>query len=250
MDLLALDRVAFRAWPAEEAEERDGWVLRAMRGVTRRANSVWTSETLGFCSLSDRIAQAESFYLARGLPSTFTVGSLSPADLDAELERRGYAIDAPVSVQTARAEAIPKRASLATTVTRTPSSEFLSVVVERGRYAHSPEIFSGLLSRLGSSALYASSTSDGEPCAAGLGVLSGDLLGIFAMLTLASVRRRGLGEAVLSSLVDAGRERGARTVYLQVERDNEPALRLYKKLGFQEAYGYHYRVRRAAMDGG
>ena len=35
---------------------------------------------------------------------------------------------------------------------------------------------------------------------------------------------------------DAGR------MYLQVERDNGPALRLYERAGFGEICGYHYRA--------
>jgi hypothetical protein len=35
---------------------------------------------------------------------------------------------------------------------------------------------------------------------------------------------------------------GARSIYLQVERDNPEALALYETLGFREVYGYHYRV--------
>ena len=37
-------------------------------------------------------------------------------------------------------------------------------------------------------------------------------------------------------------EKGAVASYLQVEADNHPARRIYQRLGFADAYAYHYRV--------
>ena len=39
----------------------------------------------------------------------------------------------------------------------------------------------------------------------------------------------------------AGRH-GARHAYLQVARDNHPALGLYGRMGFVTHHGYHYRL--------
>lgn len=245
-DLLELERAAFLAWPAAETEPLDGWVLRAMQGVTHRANSAWTAETRGPRTLAERISRVEAFYAARGLPSTVALCPLSPPALDAALDQRGYALDAPVAIQTAPVEAVALGAEYAVDVTREPSPAFLSVVVEHGRYARSASVFLGLLSRLGSSARYASVTLGGAPKAAGFGVLCGERFGIFGMRTLESARRRGLGQSVLRALAREGGELRARTLYLQVERDNPAALALYAKLGFVEAYGYHYRVRNPA----
>jgi ribosomal protein S18 acetylase RimI-like enzyme len=34
---------------------------------------------------------------------------------------------------------------------------------------------------------------------------------------------------------------GARVGYLQVEADNAPARAIYRRLGFADAFAYHYR---------
>nr|MDH4438764.1 GNAT family N-acetyltransferase [Rhizobium sp.] len=53
-------------------------------------------------------------------------------------------------------------------------------------------------------------------------------------------RGEGLGVEILSTALRWARMRGARTAWLQVVADNEAALALYAKMGFAEAYRYHY----------
>ena len=53
-------------------------------------------------------------------------------------------------------------------------------------------------------------------------------------------RREGLGLEILTSALRWARMRSARTGWLQVKADNAPALTLYDRLGFREAYRYSY----------
>jgi hypothetical protein len=53
------------------------------------------------------------------------------------------------------------------------------------------------------------------------------------MGTLAPDRRRGLGERVLVAGIEAARERGCASVWLEVIDRNRAAARLYEKLGFE-----------------
>ena len=50
-------------------------------------------------------------------------------------------------------------------------------------------------------------------------------------------RRKGIGEALLSALIQYGTERGLSVLFLEVREGNLPALSLYRKLGFTET-GY------------
>jgi ribosomal protein S18 acetylase RimI-like enzyme len=43
-------------------------------------------------------------------------------------------------------------------------------------------------------------------------------------------------------LLDRARRSGARIAYLQVDAANAPARRIYDRLGFRDAYSYHYRT--------
>jgi GNAT superfamily N-acetyltransferase len=124
----------------------------------------------------------------------------------------------------------------------TPSAAWLELVLQRGRFRHEPERFLGLLGRMRSATLYPEVEFDAVTASVALSVIRGDLVGVFSMFTLPEYRRRGLARALLVGLAREAVRRGLRTVYLQVERDNQAALSLYASLGFRELYGYHYRV--------
>jgi ribosomal protein S18 acetylase RimI-like enzyme len=48
-------------------------------------------------------------------------------------------------------------------------------------------------------------------------------------------RGRGIGEELMRGVLDGARRRGLREVWLEVLVQNEPAIRLYEKLGFERA---------------
>ena len=91
--------------------------------------------------------------------------------------------------------------------------------------------------------MYALVRIDGEPAAQARAVADGPYLGVFAVATRPAYRRRGLARACLGALAAWGAEQGATTAYLLVEHDNAPALALYDRLGFAEAFTYWYRAR-------
>jgi ribosomal protein S18 acetylase RimI-like enzyme len=244
-----VERCAYDAWPAEEVFALGGWRLRATGGVTRRGNSVWPGEATGGLSLDERIERVEAWYTARALRPAFQVHALAaPEGLDVALEARGYAIDAPVSVQvapTASAAALARPASLPPArVTAELTAEWFEVSAYRGRFAATADVYRRLLQRIGRRARYAWVDVDGRPGAVGLGVLGADArMGVFSMLTVPEVRRRGAARSVLRALAETAQREQKTELYLQVEQDNAVARGLYAAASFQELYGYHYRVR-------
>jgi GNAT superfamily N-acetyltransferase len=67
--------------------------------------------------------------------------------------------------------------------------------------------------------------------------------GIFQIATAPSMRRKGLGRKIVTSLMAWGRQQGGMRAYLQVVATNHPARRLYQGLGFKPLYPYTYYVR-------
>jgi ribosomal protein S18 acetylase RimI-like enzyme len=101
-----------------------------------------------------------------------------------------------------------------------------------------------MLSRVTPPQGFATLYYEGQMAAVGLGVVTGDALWFFDIVTDAAWRNRGLGKQLMLHLIQWGKANGATTAYLQVMADNAPAVRLYEKLGFKEMYQYWYRVKR------
>ncbi len=71
---------------------------------------------------------------------------------------------------------------------------------------------------------------------------SAELVGLYDVFVAPEARGRGLARRLCAWLLARAREEGARHAYLQVEGDNAPARAVYHRLGFADAYAYHYRT--------
>ena len=83
---------------------------------------------------------------------------------------------------------------------------------------------------------------DGEPVSCGQFALEGNLVGLYDVFTADAVRGRGYAAALCRHMLAQANVRGARHAYLQVEAGNLAARAVYKRLGFSDAYAYHYRT--------
>lgn len=99
-----------------------------------------------------------------------------------------------------------------------------------------------LLARVDLPSTYASALLGDDVVGVGRAVADTGWAGVFDMATLPSARGKGAARQVLAALADWAGDHGAGRLYLQVERDNAPALRLYERMGFGDVCDYHYRV--------
>jgi predicted GNAT family acetyltransferase len=68
------------------------------------------------------------------------------------------------------------------------------------------------------------------------------LVGLYDVFTAPEVRGQGLARRLCCTLLAQAGAAGAKIAYLQVETDNAPARAIYHRLGFDDAYSYHYRA--------
>ncbi|MFO7168756.1 MAG: GNAT family N-acetyltransferase, partial [Chloroflexota bacterium] len=198
---------------------------------------------------ADRAA-CEELYAAHGLPTIVRIVDLSePPGLDELLARRGYERIDPSEVLYRPLDDAEGHVDGAL--------ELLELDPWLAHYAElsgAPpatlpahrEILAAVPSQR---ALFALRDA-GQVVACGMGVREGGFFGLFDIVVGAPFRRRGWGAALVSGMLGWGRRNGARHAYLQVVARNEPALALYRQLGFRQGYRYWYRVRRAARASG
>lgn len=229
------------ALPALQTAVLDGWILRFANGYTRRANSV-NPLYPGNLDLDQKLAESESFFRDRGQKVVFKMSPVScPGELDEVLHRRGYVEEGRTSIQVRDLTEVANpdhTAWLSPHLTAEWFDHFCAMnrVAER----HRPTL-QQILQKVTGKTAFACLIRDDRLVACGLGVLEGDYVGLFDIVTDPQWRNQGLGQALILNILAWARSEGARAAYLQVALENGPALRLYAKLGFAEAYQYWYR---------
>ncbi len=242
-----LERVAARGWQAPVQERLGGWLLRAADGFTGRANSALAVGD-PVIALGEAVRQVRAWYRARGLPAMIAVayptGRPKASSLDRFLAGQGWTVRTGAAVvMTAPAAALAPAgigATVRVEMAERPDDEWL------GRYHYrSMEQLPAVALYLLCSApwqAFGSVRAGGRTVAIGRVAGAGEWAGLTAIEVDPAWRRRGFGAAVTAALAGLAAERGTHEVYLQVEMDNAAARSLYRRAGFTDHHGYHYRV--------
>ena len=228
----------------------DGWLVRFSPGKAKRARCV-QAVAAGRLSLDERLARCLAIFADVGLRPFFRITPFSlPVGLDEQLAARGMERidDTRVMVAWLATDASPARVETGDTleamslraVDGDAFAEWLGL--QRGspaeaRAAHAERIRHSPVRHRALHVL----DSSGQPMAGGQVVVEGELAGLYDIFSIEAMRGRGLARALCRQLLRLAMADGARVAYLQVEASNAPARRVYERLGFADAYAYHYR---------
>lgn len=224
----------------------DGWLLRFSPGKAKRARCI-NAVAPGRMPVAHKLALCEPVFHQAGLPLIVRLTPFSePAGLDSTLDAMGLArfddtrvmvledvsnivaprLPAHLSIDPVGLEAFAQRVGA---LRGSPLSQRLA---HGQRLIQSPVPFQAFEMKL-----------DGEVVACGQYAKEADLVGLYDVFTAESARGRGYASRLCTHLLAEAHRHGARHAYLQVDGDNHPARAIYHRLGFADAYAYHYRAR-------
>lgn len=221
----------------------DGWLLRFNPGKAKRARCI-NAVADGRLPLDERLALAEAAYREHDLPMTVRITPFTrPDDLDGRLQARGWHRFDDTRVMVRRDLPAPDPARRNLKPQAVPPDEYAEIIgalrgsTEAQRSAHAHRMLSAPVRHQGFV------VRDGElVVACGQFVREAELVGLYDVFTAIPARGQGIGRMLCSWLLDRAVEQGARHAYLQVDADNVEARAMYDRLGFSDAYAYHYRT--------
>jgi N-acetylglutamate synthase len=241
-----LQERAARALPAEQVEHAGGWWLRHAPSCAWWVGTVLPHGDARPGELVGRVALAEEFYAGHGAAARFQISPPAcPEGLDAVLAERGYRRQSLVSLQVASTARVLEQVpagSLRVRLDDRPARGWFEVWHAVHGHGGDSRAEWDMLGRVERPCAYACALIGDDVVAVGRAVADTGWAGVFSMATLAPARGKGTARAVLAALAGWAGAHEAGRMYLQVERDNIPALRLYERTGFSEICGYHYRT--------
>jgi ribosomal protein S18 acetylase RimI-like enzyme len=241
VELALIEAAAVRSWPALETADVDGWLWRYASGGSLRANSVSALHFHGRDFVA-AVADVEKRYRAKRAPCRFNITDVSePKDVDARLAGMGYQRGEPHNTM-AKAIAAATHSPADIELTTEPTPEWLHTYLaglSPNRRAVAPAILAGIPRER----CFFSCRRAGVVVGSGLSVADGALASIQCMATLASARRQGCAQAVLSAIEAWAATQACTHLYLQVEATNVGAVALYESFGFGIAGSYHQRLK-------
>jgi GNAT superfamily N-acetyltransferase len=227
-------------------EDADGWWLRHAPRCAWWVGTVLPHRAAGPGELVRRVVRAERFYAAHNAVARFQISpGACPQGLDALLAARGYRPESPVSLQAAPTAQVVDRLPVGAprvAVEDRPTRAWFDVWY--AVHGHGGDRRSGwdTLERVQRPGGYARAMIGDDVVAVGRVVPDTGWAGVFGMATLPEARGKGAARGVLAALAHWAGAHQTEHLYLQVERGNLPALRLYEQAGFTEICAYHYRT--------
>jgi len=229
-----LELAAADTWSPDITAVIDGWKVSSNGGFSRRLNS---ATALGIAETSLEAKRSVSGWLAEGgAPLVVRVTPLSDPGTVESCERNWYLEERDETLVLTRSIG-PTPAGRGVVFVDPIDDGFVDEFFAfNGRRPVDDDAWQRMVRRIEPDAtgLWAEGT------AVGFVAVSGPVAYTYSVAVHPDERRSGVGTRIMAAAQAWAGERGARSMALQVLGTNKAARGLYERLGFSEAYRYHY----------
>lgn len=241
-EVQALETASYATWTPDVSEIVAGWHVTATDGLSRRVNS---ARAIGEAAVDDDSRNLlERWFSSRNLPLVVRETPLMSEGTSRAVRNlwQFKAIDETL-VMSNRSRKVPARG------VRTVSIRNGTFQAELAALNGCSKADAETLKRL-----YARVSKKGVGVwipgrAVAVVVRYRDAAGVFSVAVAEEHKQAGLGRRIMDAASTWASNKGIRDTFVQVLRTNEPAVELYRHLGFTERYRYRYlQPDRSGMD--
>lgn len=245
------EELALNAWPALITHHYDGWLIKYANGYTKRANSVYPLYD-STVDVEDKIDYCEAYYSAMGQKTTFKMNDSDMLRvLDMCLEDRGYHVLDPTDVMVMPLSGyepveLPEDYEFYKGYSEEWTNAYAGLVGldnDDEQKLNAKRTLIDMLMCIKVLSINIIIREDDEIIAVGNAVLERGYLGVFNIVVKESYRGKGYGHKTMNAIIKEGQKLGAVESYLQVVCENQVAVNMYKKMGYEKLYTYWYRRR-------
>ena len=226
-------------WPAVSTLLMEGWVVRFAHGYSGRANSA-SAVVPGARMSPDLLDTIEQLYRDAGLKPSVRITPLADPAVEPLLMSRGYRVK-----DESRMMVLPldryrdMEADSRVRIEGAASRRWLAGVCSHQEPSkRSADHLFAIVGHLRVPAAFATLEIDGKALGFGMCAIDRGWAELGSIMLESTFRGRGLGRATVDALLVWAARQGASNAFLQVDRTNAVACKLYAGQGFKDLCGY------------
>lgn len=242
-DILRAEAMIASSWPALNVCLSGRWLLGMADGVSGRANSLFFLDHKDDTDYAARLDWMEETYRRAGLPPRARLSPLAPLKVIRELQSRGYIFRNPTLTlrRDLRDFTLEETGSGEIVTSSSCTPQWLDTFIECSpRYRSSRKTIEKMLAAIMDKTRYFLAFHEGQPVSTAMSVEHVGCMTIQNVATRADFQRRGFARAAMENTLATAAQNGVSWCWLAVEKENTPAIALYRNLGFEDFYSYIY----------
>lgn len=232
-----LERTLLHVWPSVETEMHGAWALRFAHGYSARANSA--SALSPDAEIGEKLLQrTQTFFGGHKLPAQFRVSPLAKSGSINVLQAAGYSFKDEAVTMTAPLSGFARHPEVVIAPVADDSWLGGVTALNEDQSKRRPDHLKSITSRMKPPVAFATIARGGKTAGYAVCAIHEGWAELGSIIITPQARGNGLGRALVTTLLHWAAANGAIKAFLQVDAGNQPAISLYRSLGFVDCYRY------------